>query len=102
MILKYQVSHKNWIFARHEDISRDPLSEYQIIFNRLKLQYTSKIQKVISDYSNLDNQDNKDSLKRNSKLNISKWKSILTNTEIKQIKSQVSDVSQHLYSESDW
>ena len=47
MIIKYQNKHKDWIFIRHEDISRDPLHHFKNIFDRTGLEFSKDIQKEI-------------------------------------------------------
>ena len=103
MILKYQEKHPEWIFIRHEDISRAPVKEFHQIFCKLDLPFSSKIQKQIEIYSGLNqNIKQKNSLKRNSKDNIFSWRTRLTSDEIALIKSETDKIASAFYSEQDW
>ena len=107
MILKYQKQYKNWLFVRHEDISREPIQEFKNIFNYCNLEFSTHIEKVIEEYTSYKNsakdRENKiTSLKRDSRSNIWKWKQRLTTSEIERIRAQVEDISTHFYSNEDW
>lgn len=108
VILRYQERHNQWIFLRHEDVSRNPLKEYQYLYNRLGLNFTSKVVKTIKEYSYSDkrNPDLKNQeihiLQRNSQDNIYAWKNRLNRNEISRIKNGVKKISHYFYSEADW
>jgi len=106
MIIKYMKTHTDWIFLRHEDIARDPLGGFQIIFKKLNIEFSKYIKDVIKDYSCSTNPieqfKGSKSLKRNSKLLISTWKYRLTVSEIDRIRSKVENISEVFYSDEDW
>lgn len=107
IILKYQKQYKNWLFVRHEDISREPIPEFRNIFNYCNVEFSTDIEKVIKEHSSSKNSDgNRDnqinSLKRDSSSNIWNWKQRLSISEIERIRSQVEDISSHFYSNEDW
>lgn len=102
---EYQKEHQNWIFIRHEDISRNPLSGFQELFNQLNLDYTEATKQTILDYSSINNkkQDYEaDELKRHSKKNIEIWKTRLTPAEIERVRTKVEDISSKFYCQKDW
>ncbi len=108
MIKKYKEKHPDWVFVRHEDLSRDPLNGFQKLFHRLDLPFTQNIKEIIrwhcfpSDSYYLNNNNRFNSLQRNSAANIWNWKARLTEVEIERIKSQVQDISKEFYSEQEW
>ncbi len=107
VILNYQRKHHDWLFIRHEDISLKPLSNFQLLFEHLNLDFSASIQKVIEQHTSEGNTvpENKlpiHCLKRNSRENIYTWKNRLTPEEIKRIKLQVKDISQFFYLEEEW
>jgi len=106
MVLKYRDKHPEWIFIRHEDISFDPINEFSSIFQKLKLHWSTDIQKEIEKYSSSNNpreqHNDNEFFKRNSKLNIWNWKHRLTESEIFKIRTQTQDISKNFYSEEDW
>ncbi|PZD73257.1 hypothetical protein C1752_02349 [Acaryochloris thomasi RCC1774] len=107
MIQKYQETHGDWLFVRHEDVSEQPLLVFQDIFNYLNLEFTEKNSQVIKEYSSVSNpvegtSDVTHTLRRNSKDNIKSWKNKLTTTEIERIRTQVEAVSCNFYADEDW
>lgn len=105
MIIKYQNKHRDWMFIRHEDISRDPLHHFKNIYERLGLEFTQGIQREIQTYTDSSNPDEAhrhDHIKLDSKSNIYNWKNRLTDTEIKRIRDQVEYISKEFYSDDDW
>ena len=108
-VLNYQRDHKDWIFVRHEDLSRDPVHGFKNLFSRLNLEFSADVQQVIETYSHPANPSETDamvgsevSLKRNSRLNISNWKKRLTQFEINKIRNKTEDISGFFYTDEDW
>ena len=108
-ILQYQKRYPDWIFIRHEDISRDPVAGFQILFKKLDLEFTEKAETVIKTYSGSDNPGDtsapvgsEETLKRDSKSNMFNWKKRLSNSEIKEIRIRVEDLSSLFYTDSEW
>jgi len=106
VIYYYQQKHPDWLFFRHEDLSREPIRKFQQIFDYLKLPFDQKIQKAIIDFSGTQNPidviDSEESLRRDSKANILNWKKRLTKREITRIRENVVGISDFFYSEKDW
>lgn len=103
MILKYQDNNPDWLFIKHEDLSRDPLTEFPKIYNRLGLNFSTSVEEKMKEYCfpNLNGVDSVP-LKRNSKSNISNWKKQLTQDEICRIKDKTYEVASKFYTEEDW
>jgi len=107
-ILQYQqryINNPNWIFIRHEDISREPLSGFQRIFDFLNLELTGTIKNSIeksSSYNNPTEGKTVHSLKRNSQANIKRWKNQLTPEEIHKIRERVEEIFSFFYSDKNW
>ena len=107
MIDKYRERHRDWIFIRHEDLSRDPLSGYKKIFNKLNLRYTNSIEETIRKHSYADHAENAqpnnhNSIRRNSLSTIWNWKERLTREEINRIKNNVEEISSLFYTHEEW
>lgn len=106
MVSKYKARHSNWIFLRHEDISREPLRYFEMLFAELGLEFTPEIERIITEHSNAANpvepgrSDNE--LKRDSRANIWNWKQRLSPMEIAYIRQKVEDVSAEFYAVEDW
>jgi Sulfotransferase family len=106
VVSKYKEEYPHWIYLRHEDISRDPLVQFEKLFGTLGLNFTDEVRGKILEYSNESNPSHSTGvdklLKLNSKKVISHWKNVLPIQEVKRIKSIVEDVSKYYYSDGDW
>jgi hypothetical protein len=90
------------MFVRHEDLSRNPVPGFQSLFSRLNLEFSEKIKKTIETYSSSSNALVGDSIRRNSRENIWRWKKRLSEHEIKRVREGVEDISRVFYSDEDW
>lgn len=106
LIIKYQSQYRDWLFLRHEDISRSPLIYFKTIFEKLGLEFKEEVKNYIEKYSNSSNPKeapgNSSLIKLDSRANIWNWKKRLTESEISYIRSRVEDISNKFYSDSDW
>jgi hypothetical protein len=106
VIINYQAKHENWLFLRHEDISRSPLDYFQRIFEKLGLMFQDEVKECIENYSKHSNPkaapDNSSSIKLDSKANIWNWKTRLTEEEISYIRSQLKGIAEKFYCDTDW
>lgn len=106
-VSQYKKQHPDWIFLRHEDLSRDPLGGFQTLFEKLNIEFSEYIREMIRKYSDPANPSEAHegvthSLRRDSRSNIWNWKTRLTSSEIEKIRSQVGDISAVFYSDKDW
>lgn len=106
-IAVYQENHPEWLFVRNEDISNDPVNGFRSIYSRLGLEFTNQSKQVIQESSGehnateqLDKRNNE--FIRDSKKNISNWKTRLSQSEIDLVKVKTSEVSSRFYSEDKW
>jgi hypothetical protein len=108
IIIDYQDIYPNWIYIRHEDLSYNPIKEFELLFKKLELPYTSKVKRLIkatshhTNPSEVSNKSKVHQLQRNSKENIKNWKKRLTNKEIKKIRDMTEHISNKFYSDKDW
>lgn len=106
VVSTYKNKHENWVFVRHEDLSRDPVVGFQDLFKVLNVKFTPRIHKVIQEHSHSTNPKEApqgvSSLKLNSKLNICNWRRRLTAAEIERVRNGVEAISAGFYSDSDW
>ncbi len=99
MILEYQQRFPDWIYVRHEDLSRDPVDGFRYLFAQLGLELGEESRQAIAAHSFADEPTE---LKRSSLANIDTWKTRLTAAEIDRLKERVWDVSRRFYSEREW
>lgn len=104
MVSKYRQRHDDWLYIRHEDLSRDPVKGFREIFRYLDIKFSKKIKKTIEDHSNKGNPIGGDvhSIKRDSKAIIKKWQTRFTQEEIKKIRDGVKNISNKFYPDEDW
>lgn len=104
---KYRQAHPEWIFLRYEDVASDPLEQFASVFQKLNLDFSSRVQRVIEDYSSsanpsLPHDGSVRFSKRNSKALIQHWKTELTEAEIMHLRRKVGDVADAFYQDSEW
>jgi hypothetical protein len=97
----------DFIAVPHEDLSRDPLNGFRTLYDTLGLDFTRRVEKIISNSSSSENpvepsRKNIYSVKVDSRANISNWKKRLTEEEIDRIREITSEVSLHYYSDAEW
>jgi hypothetical protein len=105
MIAKYRRTHADWIFVRHEDLSRDPVAGFRAIADRLNLEFSARLARRIQEHSAATNPveaDDPYSVRRNSQANIQHWRHRLTADEIARIRDRVGEVASDFYSDEEW
>ncbi|MBL8091483.1 MAG: sulfotransferase domain-containing protein [Anaerolineales bacterium] len=93
--------------VRHEDLSLDPVTGFQNLYQKLGLDFTEKVKTKIINSSSSENpnklsKNKTHSVNLDSRANLDNWKKILTPEEITRIRNITEDVSHHFYSEQDW
>jgi hypothetical protein len=95
------------IIARHEDLSRDPVSGFRDLYQKLGFTFTSKVEDAILNSSSSENPAKLDrnkthSVKLNSRASLENWKKILTPEETDRIRRMTESVSQLFYTDEAW
>ena len=108
-MIQYLQTHPDWIFIRHEDLSRAPLEQFRQLYSRLGLEFTRHAQHVIERFSSPVNPGETDvmigtdaTLMRNSFSNIWNWKNRLTPPEIERIRYNTEHIWRAFYADEDW
>lgn len=100
VVSNYKLKYQNdWHFVVHEELSRNPIEEFQKIFDYLEIEVCAKTRKTIISTSIAAGTIG---LSRNSMENIHSWKERLSPEEIEYIKNETSQVWTQYYSEEDW
>lgn len=106
VVYQYQQKHKQYLFLRYEDICQQPIKIYSDLFKKLGIEYNEKTQQFINSFTNSFEYKGVfqeiHSIQRKSSKQIDVWKQRLTDSEIKRIRSNVEDVSNKFYSDSEW
>ena len=106
VIAVYQTRHPDWLFVRHEDLSRDPVTQFQRLHDFLSLDFSAPAREYLARTSNTRNPAEAptggDSLHRDSLANITTWKHRLTPAEIRRIREGTAAEAAPFYDDSDW
>jgi hypothetical protein len=104
-VLRYRHRHPGWIYVRHEDLSRDPVSRFSDLFQSLGLKHTDSVRRAIADFSGPHNPGEQhfgSHIRRDSGSNIWNWTKRLTPGEIRHVRKQTETIADQFYGEEDW
>jgi hypothetical protein len=106
VIALFQKRHPDWLFLRHEDLSRDYLTRFQEMFTWLDLSFGPHQKRLLETLCGSSNpaeaHGRVHQLKRDSQANIWNWKKRLGTAEIRRIREESADVAPLFYSVADW
>ncbi|MCC7119401.1 MAG: sulfotransferase [Anaerolineales bacterium] len=93
--------------VRHEDLSLNPLVEYENLYRSLNLEFTAQVKDTILNSSASENptrlaKNKTHSVKLDSKAAMNNWKQLLTAEETNRIRQMTEGVSQLFYAAEDW
>src|SRR5262249_51820810 len=54
MVLKFRATNPEWIYVRHEDLSRNPVDGFKSLFERIGLEFSERESEAIQWHSNLE------------------------------------------------
>jgi hypothetical protein len=99
--------HSDFLIIRHEDLSRDPVSGYRVLYSTLGLEFTPRVEKMILNSSSSENprelsRKKIHAIKLNSQANVDNWKKRLTAEEIEHVRKMTEEVSTLYYSDAEW
>jgi hypothetical protein len=100
VILRHRATYPHWLFLRHEDLARSPITGFQQIFEYLGLRMTAKIRTVIEKYTSASNPVETNSpayLPRNARGSLETWRTRLTATEIERVVHYTRDTAGNFY-----
>lgn len=104
-----QQERPDWIFVRHEDLSREPVEAYREVYRRLGLPFGPETAERIATMTGQDGGmaalsifGTRRRTVRNSLDNIAYFKKRLTPEQIARIRAETADVWPAFYSEEEW
>tara|TARA_Y100000590_G_scaffold420124_1_gene522488 strand:- start:19 stop:939 length:921 start_codon:yes stop_codon:yes gene_type:complete len=105
LVAEYEKKYDNWTIIRLEDINKNPLGEFEKLYNKLGLEFTEFCRQKVIEYSTDSKTETPsngiDDDKRNSKEMIKAWQKLPTK-DVSKIRSIVDPVSIRWYGNSDW
>jgi len=96
---------ENWTFLRHEDISREPVPAFELLFATLGVEFDDSIRHGIAEHSDPGNpvelRESHD-IRLDSRAGVDSWRRRLSAGDIERIRIGVADVAPAFYSDVDW
>ena len=100
VIVRYRERHPEWIFARHRNLSSDPVEQFRGIFQRLDLPYGPREEINTRHFCMAEANGNGyiwNDVVRNSANNLDRWRTVLTDEELERVREKCFDVAQKFY-----
>jgi Sulfotransferase family len=104
-VARLQDRRADWLFVRHEDVARDPLTHFRELSEQLGLEWSDAVeQKVLETSSDSNPADAKrvDSIRRNSAAHVTAWRANLTAAEIDRVRHGTEPLAGRWYDDGDW
>ena len=106
VIGKYREAHPDWLFVRHEDLSRAPADRFRELFKHLGLDFGARTKDYVMEHTTAPERSGElqpaGKIKRNSLAQTTKWKSLLTAEEVERIRTRLEPWWRPFYSDEDW
>ncbi len=105
--MRWRDEYPNWVFTTHESLSRDPLTQFQLLFDALGLPFNERVREAIVATTKSSNAHEAPanvahSLNRDSVTNITNWKSRLTAEQISRVREAIGQAADPFYNEGEW
>lgn len=104
-----RAEHPDWIFVRHEDLSRDPVNGFRDLFARVGLDFSDEVRRDLERFTSDSGALTKRSLfgttrrtMRNSRDSIFMFRERLSAEEIARVRAETAPLWQRFYSDADW
>jgi hypothetical protein len=103
-VAKLRQRRPDWIYLRHEDISRDPVPVFVELYGRLGLEFTPRVERKIVRLSTspIGIERGAHDIRRDSRATIDVWRNRLTRDQVEQVRLGTLDVAPLFYADSDW
>jgi hypothetical protein len=86
-VLDYQQRFPDWIYVRHEDLAREPISGFRALFDALDLEFGEATVHLIHEHRRHD---------------LDRWRTALTPADVDRIRHAVDAVSARFYTDQEW
>lgn len=105
VIQTQQTRHHDWILVRHEDLSRNPLTEFESLFKALSIPFSPSAIRYIEQSSAADNAvagSHALDTYRNSRSLVESWKQSLEASDVALIRAHTEPEASDFYGNEDW
>jgi hypothetical protein len=105
-VATFRERHPDWTYVRHEDLSREPLPEFEALYATLGIPFDDQVRHAILEHSGEANPSElrrSHDIRLNSKASISSWRTRLTPEQIERVRTGTADVYPSFYGDDeDW
>ncbi|RMF06476.1 MAG: sulfotransferase [Candidatus Neomarinimicrobiota bacterium] len=107
-VIKWETRYPDWIFLKHEDLSRHPVAEFAQLYQKLGLKFDPSIRRKIiqmtesTSHTEIPSTAPAAYVTVNSRANLTNWKKRLHPEEIQTIYVALQPLWSRFYSENDW
>lgn len=105
VIREYRRRHDEWLFVRHEDLSRNPLDGFQRLYGALGLKFDADARDVVRRNSLAGDERAsyaRESIVRDSRRNLLRWRRNLPQASIDRIRDLTADYWPEFYEPEEW
>ncbi len=106
VVRTYVARHPGWIVVRHEDLSRDPVGQFRMLYERLDLSFTPDVAWAIESHTGPANPREAprgaSAWRLDSRANVEAWRRRVGPADAERIRAAVEDVSRTYYHDEDW
>ena len=99
---RYREVQSQWLFVTHEELSRQPLKGFGVIFEYAGVPYTEKLRSAVlstTDSSNHASRYGLHEIRRDSRSNLDTWRTRLTPDEVATVYERTHEVARCFYSD---
>jgi hypothetical protein len=102
-IYQYQQKYDDWNYIRHEDLSLNPTTNFQKLYNNLAIEFSPRIIEEINYLCGTQpKQMDTYTIQRDSRKNLESWQTRLSEVEIDYVRHATSKLGNHFYPDMDW
>jgi hypothetical protein len=97
-------AHDDWIFLRHEDLSLDPISQFERLYEQLGLHWSDRVAAALQPFVNGSKSASADpfQVRRNATENLWEWRRTLSSQDILHVRRRTDDVAALYYASDEW
>jgi hypothetical protein len=104
-IRTYRERRKDWVFCRHEDLSREPVEGFRAMFGAVGVPFSAETERSIAHATGSENPaevSDAGVLARDSRAGIWTWKARLSDEEIDRVRTGTEPLWRSFYTDDDW
>ncbi len=103
VVLQYRTRHPDWIFLRHEDLTRDPLTAFRDLYGRLGLTWNRQAARIIRAHARPGKRaQDPFSLQRDPAQTRNAWRTLLSEEELALVYERTREIARSFYPASSW